>query len=110
MERIPIENPEINILFVRDVHESLHSKNVELFVIEEVDTTYSIYRIPIFYQGYINDLYNRLAYDYDTLTIEQKEQYKNQYKHMKRNGNGTYYADTKTYTFTSKNNNKKSDT
>lgn len=97
MIQIPIEKSDINILFLRDVHQVLIEENIELLVVEEVDSTYSISMIPPVYQGYFNDLYNRLAYDYDSLSSEYQLQYQNQYKHMKRNENGTYYADVKTY-------------
>lgn len=97
MIQIPIHDSDINILFLRDVQQLLLGENVELLVVEEVDSTYSISKIPPFYQGYINDLYNRLAYHYDSLSSEYQIQYQNQYKHMKRNANGTYYADVKTY-------------
>ena len=102
MLKNPIVQTEINILYLREVANPLPDEQIGLLIEEELDTTYSIYQLPLCYNGNLSDFYNRLAYNYDTLTPEHQLRYQNFYRHMKRNANGTYYEDIKKYHYTRK--------
>ena len=97
MLRNPIDQTEINILYLREVATPLPDEQIGLLIEEELDATYSIHQLPLCYNENLSDSYHRLAYNYDTLTPEHQLRYQNFYRHMKKNANGTYYEDVKIY-------------
>ena len=97
MLKFPICQDEINILYLRDIEHLLENESIHLLVVEQLDSTYSIFPLYQYCDRNISDSYHRLAYNYDHLTIEHQLQYQNSYRHMKKNGNGTYYEAIKKY-------------
>ena len=88
-------NNEINILFLKDTIHLLENENLKFLVLVN-DDKLTVNNIPLIYTDYLNILYNNLAYDYDSLSDENKEKYKLKFKKLKKIDN-YYVYDTKKY-------------
>lgn len=97
MLKLPIDLSEINILFLKDIGRQLINEDIELYIESKGNDTYSIYQLPICYKGYMTDLSNNLAYNYDNLTKENQILYQKQFKHMVQRTDGFYDAGNKKY-------------
>ena len=70
---------KINILFLKNVGYLLKDNDIR-YMIFKYDNLLDVNFIPVFYNGYLVNLYDHLAYDYDELSNELKEKYKYDYK------------------------------
>lgn len=86
---------KINILFVKNVGHLLKNNNIR-YIIFKYDNLLEVQFLPIFYNGYLVNLYNNLAYDYDELSDELKEKYKYDYKTLIKRSD-FYEYDVKKY-------------
>lgn len=92
-----MENETINLLYLRTTVDYLPKEELSYFVSEQLDNTYEIKKVPPVYKNFLSTVYYKMAYDYDTLNLENQQLYKDKYRKMKRNSNGTYYEATKEY-------------
>ncbi len=97
MLRLPIDLSEINILFVKDIGRQIINENIELYIENKGNDTYSIYQLPISYKGYWTDLTDNLAYNYDNLTEENQKLYQYQFRHLIKGPDGFYNEESKKY-------------
>ena len=88
-------NNEINILFLKDTIHLLKNEDLNFLILVD-NNKLIINNIPLIYTDYLNILYDNLAYDYDSLSEENKEKYKLKFKKLKKIDN-YYVYDTKKY-------------
>lgn len=98
MQKKVVDLPDINILYIRDLPYPIENQGIDFYIREDVDGTYEIYQIPSHYFGYHSDFHNRLAYSFDHLSIHCQQIYQDKCRHMIKNGNGSYYEESKKYT------------
>ena len=86
---------KINILYLKDVKNMLENEYIRYFIYNN-ENKLEVEFLPIFYNGYLTNLYNYLAYDYDELNDNFKEEYKYIYKSIIKKDN-YYEYDIKKY-------------
>ncbi len=88
-------NNELNILFLKDTIHLLKNEDLNFLILVD-NNKLTINNIPLIYTDYLHILYDNLAYDYDSLSEENKEKYKLKFKKLKKIDN-YYVYDTKKY-------------
>lgn len=89
---------ELDILYVRDIEFPLYNEGIDLYIKEDLDGTYQIFKLPSFYWGYHSDFHNRLAYSFNALSDYHQQLHQDKVRKMVQNGNGSYYEKCKKYT------------
>lgn len=88
----------INILYLKHVGNYLDGENLKYLAIEKDEEHFIIRELPHTFNGYISSLYEYLCYDYDELSLRNKNRYKNYYKCIKKADNKNIYSlETKIY-------------
>lgn len=99
MIKTMVNLPELNILYVRDLIVPIPNQRIDLYIQEELDSTYNIYQLPYNYFGYHSDFHNRFAYSFDHISLDNQKKYQEKCRHMIQNKNGSYYEDSKKYVY-----------
>lgn len=88
---------EINVLFLKDVGNLLMKEEINYLIIDK-ENSVDVKLLPIVHTDYLGVLYDYLAYDYDKLSPLYQDKFKFHFKHLKKDKDGIYHYETKTYT------------
>ena len=87
---------EIDILFLSDIGYFLDNENIR-YMVENDNNQYYISSVPIILKDYISNIYTKLAYDYNTLSDNNKNIFSDKVKKFIRDKDNTYSLVTKEY-------------
>ena len=86
----------VRILFLKNVGNPLDGEKLK-YIISNENNIFTIEDIPLFYNGKINSIINKLCYDFDELSIYNQQRYEKFYIELKRVNNNIYSTTEKTY-------------
>lgn len=88
---------KINLLFLKDINSFLKNENFEYLCYINNEESYYICEIPPIYSGYISELVNYMCYDYNKISKNNQELFKNEYKSFTKVEENIYKIETKKY-------------